>query len=108
MSIVTDSKGLEESKDPDTCNVFKLYDLLADKAESEAMREKYIAGGFGYGHAKTALLDLILTKFEKNRSVYNHFMTNLDELEEILQQGATKARAVAHPVLQRVRKKVGY
>ncbi len=108
MGIVTDSKGLEEPKDPDTCNVFKLYELLAEKADVLSMREKYIAGGFGYGHAKTALFELILTKFEKNRSIYNHFMTNLNELEDILQQGAAKARAVAHPVLQRVREKVGY
>ena len=108
MSIVTDSKGLEEPKDPDTCNVFKLYELLANADEVETMHKNYINGGFGYGHAKTALFELILTKFEKNRSVYNHFMTNLNELEEILQQGAAKARAVAHPVLQRVREKVGY
>lgn len=108
MGIVTDSKGLEEPKDPDTCNVFKLYELLAEPGQIETMRQNYIKGGFGYGHAKTALLELILAKFEKNRTIYNHYMSNLNELEEILQQGAEKARAVAHPVLQRVREKVGY
>jgi len=108
MGIVTDSKGLEEPKDPDTCNVFKLYELLAEKEAVETMRQNYLNGGFGYGHAKTALYELILSKFEKNRSVYNHFMSNLNELEEILLKGAQKARSVALPVLQRVREKVGY
>jgi tryptophanyl-tRNA synthetase len=108
MGIVTDSKGLEEPKDPETCNVFKLYELLAEKDAIETMRRNYLNGGYGYGHAKTALYDLILSKFEKNRAVYNHFMSNLNELEEILLKGAEKARAVALPVLQRVREKVGY
>lgn len=108
MSIVTDSKGLEEPKDPDTCNVFKLYELLADQSSVAAMRENYIRGGFGYGHAKTALLELILTKFASHRSIYDNYMSNLDQLETILQRGADKARAVARPVLERVRAKVGY
>ncbi len=108
MGIVTDSKGLEEPKDPETCNVFKLYELLAEKDAIETMRRNYLNGGYGYGHAKTALYELILSKFEKNRAVYNHFMSNLNELEEILLKGAEKARAVALPVLQRVREKVGY
>ncbi len=108
MGIVTDSKGLEEPKDPDTCNVFKLYELLAESADIAAMRTNYTNGGFGYGHAKTALLNLILTKFASNREIYNHYMTNLDELESILRLGAEKARAVARPVLARVREKMGY
>jgi tryptophanyl-tRNA synthetase len=108
MGIVTDSKGLEEPKDPDTCNVFKLYELLAEPADIATMRTNYTNGGFGYGHAKTALLNLILAKFSANREIYNHYMTNLEELEAILQLGAEKARAVARPVLERVREKMGY
>lgn len=108
MGIVTDSKGLEEPKDPDTCNVFKLYELLAEPADVAIMRANYTNGGFGYGHAKTALLQLILDKFASNRATYNHYMTHLDELETILQLGAEKARAVARPVLARVREKMGY
>jgi tryptophanyl-tRNA synthetase len=108
MGIVTDSKGLEEPKDPDTCNVFKLYELLAEPSDIATMRTNYTNGGFGYGHAKTALLHLILSKFTSNREIYNHYMTNPDELESILQLGAEKARAVARPVLARVREKMGY
>ncbi len=108
MGIITDSKGLEDSKDPDTCNVFKLYELLADDSAIQTMRANYINGGYGYGHAKTALLELILSKFDSNRTIYNNYMSNLDELEAILQRGANKARSIAKPVLERVRAKVGY
>lgn len=108
MSIVTDSKGLEEPKDPETCNIFKIYRLLASEGEIATMRENYLRGGFGYGHAKTALLELILSKYAENRKIYTHYMENLTDLEAILLQGAEKARAVAQPVLKRVREKTGY
>jgi len=108
MSIVTDSKGLEEPKDPDTCNIFNIYKLLADGDQVATMRSAYEKGGFGYGHAKTALLELILNKFESHRSTYNHYMENVNELDAILFKGADKARAVAKPVLERVRAAIGY
>ena len=108
MSIITDSKELEESKDPTTCHVFKLYELLASPSEIALMSDKYIKGGFGYGHAKTALLELILKKFEKERATYDELMANPATIEVALQVGAEKARKVAQVTLKRVREKLGY
>lgn len=108
MSIETDSKALEDVKDPQTCNVFKLYELVADKEGVEKMRSNYLAGGFGYGHAKTELLNTILTKYAKNREIYNSLMDNKAELDTILEAGAKKARSIAQVVLKRVREKVGF
>ena len=108
MSIETDSTPLEDPKDPDTCNVFGIYKLLASKDEVAQMRKNYEAGGYGYGHAKKALYELVLNKFEKERALYNHYMDNLDELDAALRIGAEKARVIANEVLDRVRKKVGY
>lgn len=108
MSIETDSTPLEDPKDPDTCNVFGIYKLLASKDEVAQMRKNYEDGGYGYGHAKKALYELVLNKFEKERALYNHYMENLDELDAALSVGAEKARGIANDVLERVRKKVGY
>ena len=108
MSIETDSTPLEDPKDPDTCNVFGIYKLLASKDEVAQMRKNYEAGGYGYCHAKKALYELVLNTFEKERALYNHYMENLDELDAALSVGAEKARGIANDVLERVRKKVGY
>ncbi len=108
MSIQTDSKELEDPKDPDTCNVFALYKLLASAEEIEVMRQNYIAGGYGYGHAKQALFELICTKFKKERARYNYLMEHPEEIEAALNEGAIKARAIAAEVLKRTRQKVGY
>lgn len=108
MSIETDSTPLEDPKDPDTCNVYGIYKLLASKDEVAQMRKNYEAGGYGYGHAKKALYELVLTRFEKERALYNHYMENLDELDAALSVGAEKARGIANDVLDRVRKKIGY
>lgn len=107
-SIVTDSKELEDPKDPDTCHVFALYKLLANENEVQEMREKYQAGGFGYGHAKAALLDKILTRFSTERAKYEHLMNNKNEIDAALKIGSERAREVASNVLKRVREKVGY
>ncbi len=108
MSIQTDSTPLEDPKNPDTCNVFALYRLLADQTQTETMRNLYLAGNYGYGHAKQALYELILEKFAEPRKKFDYYMANLDELERILQEGALKAQSVANQVLKRVREKVGY
>ncbi len=108
MSIQTDSTPLEDPKNPDTCNVFALYRLLADQTQTETMRNLYLAGNYGYGHAKQALYELILEKFTEPRKKFDYYMANLDELERILQEGALKAQSVANQVLKRVREKVGY
>lgn len=108
MSILTDSKELEEPKDPDTCHIFAIYKLLASSEQIADMREKYHAGGFGYGHAKTALYDLIITKYAKQREHYNYLMDHKNEIDKALSIGAEKALVVANSVLKRVRKKIGY
>lgn len=108
MSIQTDSKGLEESKDPDTCHVFGLYKVIASAEQTAEMRKKYEAGGFGYGHAKQALYELLIEKYAKQREAYTYYMNNLDEIDAALEKGAEKARKVADEVLARVRKKLGY
>lgn len=108
MNIETDSTPLEEPKDPDTCKVFAIYKLLATPEELDQMRQNYLGGGYGYGHAKKALYELILKRFEKERALYNHYMANLDEIDEVLKIGAEKARATANKVLERVRTKLGY
>ena len=108
MSIVTDAKALEEPKDPATCNVFALYKLLADATQTEEMRKKYLAGNYGYGHAKTALFDLIMTKFGPARERYFELMNNTSILEAELTKGAQKARKINQPVLKKVREKLGF
>jgi tryptophanyl-tRNA synthetase len=90
MSIESDSKSLEEPKDPATDKTFQIYELIATPEQTEELRAKYLAGNFGYGHAKKELLDLILTRFEKEREVFNYYMNNLEELEAKLQQGLRK------------------
>lgn len=106
--IVTDSKELEESKNPDTCNVFKLFSLVADNASIKTMREKYIAGGYGYGHAKKELFNTILEKYKLQREKYNYLMQNTDELEALLSIGEKKAAQVAQVTLKDVRQKLGF
>jgi tryptophanyl-tRNA synthetase len=108
MSIVTDSKGLEEPKDPETDNVFRIYRLLGSEKQTEELRQNYIKGNFGYGHAKTALLELILDKFKEQRIAYDHLMTNTDILEKELSIGEAKANKLANEKLKQVRDVLGY
>lgn len=108
MAIVTDSTPLEEPKNPDTCNVFALYKLLGSDAQVEELRQYYLGGNYGFGHAKQALYELILQRFEAIRARYNYFMTHDEELEKLLQEGAVKARIVAQETLGRVRRVLGY
>ena len=108
MTIQTDSTPLEEPKDPDTCNVFALYKLLATEAEISQMRNNYEGGNYGYGHAKQALFELILSNFETQRERYDYYMNNLQEVDKALQIGAEKASKVANEVLKRVRVTLGY
>ena len=108
MSIQTDSTPLEEPKNPDTCNVFTLYKILASSSETEEMKKKYLAGGYGFGHAKQELFDIIIGKFSEERSRYDYYMQHLNEIDEALSLGAEKASKVANEVLARVKSKLGY
>lgn len=107
MSIETDSTPLEEPKNPDTCKVFAIYQLIADVAQTEELRAKYLGGNYGYGHAKKELLNLILERFSKERETFNYYMDHLDELEEILQKGAEKTKPITVKTLNRVRESLG-
>jgi tryptophanyl-tRNA synthetase len=108
MSIVTDSTPLEAPKNPDKDNVFGIYSLVANDEQRAELRNKYLAGNFGYGHAKKELLGLILDKFSKEREAFNYYMNNAAELDKKLEQGEAKARIIARQVLSKVRKKLGY
>jgi tryptophanyl-tRNA synthetase len=108
MSIETDSTPLEEPKNPDTCNVFALYKLLATPEQTEAMRANYLGGNYGYGHAKQALFEVIVEKYATVREKYAYYMANLPEVDAQLKAGAAKASVVANGVLHKVRAKLGY
>ena len=108
MGIQTDSTPLEGAKDPDSCNVFALYKLLATASQTEEMSRLYRAGNYGYGHAKTALLELILEEFSDARDRFDHFIDHPEEVFTALQQGADKARPIAKETLLRVRAKLGF
>ena len=108
MSIVSDSKSLEDPKDPETDNTFKLYALLGSSEQVETMRRNYLKGGFGYGHAKTALLELILDTFKEQRKTYTHLMSHPELLEKELAIGEVKANLMANTKLKAVRELLGY
>jgi len=107
MSIVTDSKSLEEPKDPETCNVFALYRFFASPAEIEEMAQRYRAGGYGYGHAKLALLEKLNNFLEPHRDQYARLLQDRDLVMDVLRDSAKKARAVARQTMDRVRDAVG-
>jgi len=108
MKIQTDSTPLEDPKNPDTCNLFALYRLLASPKQVAEMRKNYEQGGYGYGHAKQAFFELLLDEFSDIRARYNYFMENKNEVDKALEVGAEKARVVALEVLKRTREKLGY
>ena len=108
MGIQTDSVPMEEPKDPNSCNVFTLYKLMASESEIASMKANYEGGNYGYGHAKQALFELLIEQFSKEREMYNYYMENLEEVEKALEIGAKKASIIANEVLERVRKKLGY
>ena len=108
MGIQTDSIPMEDAKDPDSCNVFTLFKLIASPNEIASMKANYEGGNYGYGHAKQALFELLIEKFSKERETYNYYMENLSEVDKALEIGAKKASFVANEVLARVRKKLGY
>ena len=106
--IITDATPLEEPKNPDTCNVFSIYSLLASEEQKLQMRKNYEGGNYGYGHAKAELLELIIKKYEEPRRIYAYYMENPAELETKLRIGAEKARDLALNKLKTVRTLLGY
>lgn len=108
MGIKTDSTPIEEPKEAERCNVFKLYKLLTTNKQISILEKKYAAGNFGYGDAKQELFEIICDKFSDEREKFNHLMSNTDIIEKELQKGAKKAEVIAKEVLQRVRQNIGY
>lgn len=107
-AIITDSTALEDPKDPDTCTVFKLYSLMATPLQTQTLRAQYLGGNFGYGHAKKELLDLLLTRYSKERTLFDFYMNHPEEIESRLLAGEEKARKIALPLLNKVREKLGF
>jgi len=108
MSIVTDSTPIEEPKNPDTCNVFALYQLLGSDSLITQMRNNYTGGNYGYGDAKQALFELIISKFERERMIFSDYMDDPLSIIDALVIGENKARVVIQKVMTRVRAKLGF
>lgn len=106
-SIQTDSTPLEDPKNPEADNVFALYKLLATAEQTAEMRKNYLNGGYGYGHAKTALFEVILEKYADAREKFNELLQDKTVLDNYLETGAARAAEVADEVLDRVRKTLG-
>ncbi|MBT4864759.1 MAG: tryptophan--tRNA ligase [Planctomycetaceae bacterium] len=107
MSIKTDSAALEDSKVPETCSVFTLYQLFADEQQQNALADRYRAGGMGYGEAKQTLYEAAMEYFAPARERREQLVANIDQVEDILQAGATRAREKGREVLDRVRAACG-
>lgn len=106
--LVTDATPLEDPKDPDSAVVYKLYKLVASESDAQEMAAALRAGGYGWGHAKKALVEALVDGFASERTRYNELISNREEIDIALAQGAERARAVASEVLSRVRGKIGY
>ncbi len=107
-SIVTDSTPIESPKNPNTCNAFAIYKLLADIEQTQQMQNNYLNGGMGYGHVKNAIFELILDKYKSERNEYTRLMNNKIELEKTLQIGEKKASEIANKKLEQIRLVLGY
>jgi len=108
MSIKTDSTPMEDKKDAEVCNIYKIYKLLSTEEQATALFEKYAAGNYGYGHAKQELFELICDTYSVEREKFNQLMENKEIIDKELEKGAVKARLIAKEVLARVRKNIGY
>jgi tryptophanyl-tRNA synthetase len=107
MRIKTDSRPMEEPKEPDGDHLFQLFSLFADDGQREEMADTYRCGGFGYGEVKKKLADLAVEFFKEPRERRRQLEAHPDEIRRILDQGAAKARAVAADVLHRAQRACG-
>lgn len=107
MKIVTNSQGIEEAKDPETCNVFALYKLFATQEQQDVLAERYRAGGLGWGHAKQELFEVMDAKLSPMREIYDNLMANKDIIDKALLDGEAKAREIASAKLSQIRKITG-
>ena len=108
QSIKTSSTPIESPKDWKNCNLFNIYKLIASENQLGKMKNNYKKGGYGFGHAKKELIELIINNYSEQRKKFNYYISNPNEVEKILKDGSTKAQITADEVLKRVRKKLGY
>ncbi len=107
MKIKTDSRGVDDPKDPDTDTTFQLYTLFASPEQIAELREAYLRGGLGYGHAKQALFEAVDAHLAEPRERYHHWMDHPAELDAVLAHGAERARTAARATMARLRERVG-
>ena len=107
MQIVTDSRPVDEPKDPDEDNVYNIYKFFASPEQDAAMRAKYARGGFGYGEVKQDLFELLDAHFAEPRASYDAYMADLPALDKILMDGARKARYAGDKIMRKARRAVG-
>jgi tryptophanyl-tRNA synthetase len=107
MKIVTDPTPLEEPKNPDTCNVFALIKLVANSEKMEEIRQAYLKGGYGYGHAKKELLGLLNEYFGEARERRKELEKNTDIVFDLLREGGKKARIRAEQIMEPIREATG-
>ncbi len=107
MRIVTDPTPVEDPKNPDACNVYKIFRLFLSKEENAALRQRYLAGGLAYGEVKQELFETVRDFFAPQAEYRRELLANPDGIREILAKGAEKARWAASKTLRKVRKKTG-
>ena len=107
MKITTDSKGVDDPKDPDSCSIFAIYKCFASKEEQESLAERYRSGGMGYGEAKQLCFEKVNAELKQPREIYEQIRKDKKKLNGILESGRDKARTIARNVTDRVREKVG-
>ena len=106
--IKTDSKTQEEKKDPETCNVFQIFQRVADATDTATLANQYRAGGLGYGHAKEALFEVLKKRFVKERERYKELIEDEDYLLKLLSDNEQRVSKLADQKMQLVRKAIGF
>ena len=107
MKIVTNSQTIEEAKDPETSNIFALYKLFADKEQIEELRQRYVNGGMGWGHAKQTLFEAMDAYLCPMRDKYFEYMENKDYIDKVLDDGAERAREIVAVKIEKLHKILG-
>lgn len=105
--IVTNSQGVEEAKDPETCTVFNLFKLFSTAEQQETLAKRYRDGGMGWGDAKGALFEAINKTIGPFRERYDELMADKSVIDKILAEGAEKARVISRAKIQMLRKEIG-
>jgi len=106
-SIVTTSEPLEAPKQWQNCNVYNIAKLFLDEDGQKSLQERYERGGEGHGHFKMYLNELVWDYFADARGKFDYYLNHAGEVDEILNEGAKKAQAVAAPIMEKIRAVTG-